>query len=70
MPTIDLTVHFRTSLPLRDAAPDDYLLGVFRTRAASEGFLEEDGEVWSKSGILVAQSRQLAAMLSGSPLGN
>jgi acyl-CoA thioesterase len=70
VPTIDLTVHFRTSLPLVDAAPDDFLLGVFRTRAASEGFLEEDGEVWSKDGVLVAQSRQLAAMLPGATLGN
>lgn len=69
-PTIDLTVHFRTSLPRRDTEPDDYLLCVFRTRAASEGFLEEDGEVWTKNGVLVAQSRQLAAMLTGSPLGH
>jgi acyl-CoA thioesterase len=63
VPTIDLTVHFRTSLPLAGAAPEDYLLGMFRTRAASEGFLEEDGEVWSKDGVLVAQSRQLAALI-------
>jgi acyl-CoA thioesterase len=50
------------SLPLSDAAPDDYLLAVFRTDAANEGFLEESGEVWSKTGTLVAQSRQLAAV--------
>jgi acyl-CoA thioesterase len=62
VPTIDLTVHFRVSLPLPDAQSDDYLLAVFRTDAASEGFLEESGEVWSASGTLVAQSRQLAAV--------
>jgi acyl-CoA thioesterase len=62
VPTVDLTVHFRASLPLPDATPDDYLLAVFRTEAANEGFLEESGEVWSKDGTLVAQSRQLAVV--------
>jgi acyl-CoA thioesterase len=61
VPTVDLTVHFRTALPLPDARPDDYLLGMFRSRVAVQGFLEEDGELWSRDGRLVAQSRQLAA---------
>ncbi len=65
VPTIDLTVHFRVSLPLADATPDDSLLAVFHTDAANEGFLEESGEVWSKTGVLVAQSRQLAAVAGG-----
>jgi acyl-CoA thioesterase len=63
VPTIDLTVHFRTSLPLATATPDDFLLAMFRTSAAKDGFMEEDGEVWSCDGTLVAQSRQLAAIL-------
>jgi acyl-CoA thioesterase len=63
VPTVDLTVHFRTSLPLPGADPDDFLLAVFRTQAAAEGFLEEDGDVWTRDGVLVAQSRQLAAIL-------
>jgi acyl-CoA thioesterase len=67
VPTIDLTVHFRTSLPLVIATADDFMLVVFRTTAAKEGFLEEDGEVWSRDGTLVAQSRQLAAMIALSP---
>jgi acyl-CoA thioesterase len=62
VPTVDLTVHFRASLPAPGAAADDYLLAVFRTDAASEGFLEESGEVWSKDGTLLAQSRQLAVV--------
>jgi hypothetical protein len=60
VPTIDLTVHFRTALPLPGARPDDFHLCVLRTRALHDGFLEEDGEIWSPGGLLVAQSRQLA----------
>lgn len=56
-PTVDLTVHFRAPLPAGDTGP---WLGVFRTRLAAEGFMEEDGEVWSRDGVLLAQSRQLA----------
>lgn len=63
VPTVDLTVHFRTSLPRPGATPDDFALATFRTSAATEGFLEEDGEVWSADGVLLAQSRQLAAIL-------
>jgi acyl-CoA thioesterase len=58
-PTIDLTVHFRA--PLAASAEDrGPWLGVFRTRLAADGFMEEDGEVWSADGTLLAQSRQLA----------
>jgi acyl-CoA thioesterase len=60
VPTLDLTVHFRTTLPLEDAEPDDYCALTFRSRLARSGFVEEDGEVWSASGVLLAQSRQLA----------
>jgi acyl-CoA thioesterase len=58
VPTIDLTVHFRATLPL----PYDWLLGRFRTSHLAEGFFEEDGEIWSRDGTLVAQSRQLALL--------
>jgi acyl-CoA thioesterase len=60
VPTVDLTVHFRASLPLAGAAADAFTLAVFRSRLAREGFLEEDGELWSADGVLLAQSRQLA----------
>jgi acyl-CoA thioesterase len=63
VPTVDLTIHFRSSLPLRDAKPDDYVLAEFRTNVVAEGFLEEDGVIWSCDGVLLAQSRQLAAIL-------
>lgn len=56
VPTIDLSVHFRASLP-RDY---DWILGRFETKRAAEGFFEEDGEMWARDGTLIAQSRQLA----------
>lgn len=61
-PTIDLTVHFRTPLPL----PDSMLLGRFVNRAVSDGFFDEDGELWTPDGTLVAQSRQLGLLLGAS----
>jgi acyl-CoA thioesterase len=60
VPTVDLTVHFRARLPLPDASPEDFYLALFHTTTARQGFLEEDGEIWSAKGVLVAQSRQLA----------
>jgi acyl-CoA thioesterase len=63
VPTVDLTIHFRSSLPVPGARPDDYVLASFRTNVVAEGFLEEDGEIWTRDGVLLAQSRQLAAVL-------
>jgi len=63
VPTVDLTVHFRSALPLLDARPDDFVLCRFHSRVAAEGFLEEDGELWSAGGTLLAQSRQLAVVV-------
>jgi acyl-CoA thioesterase len=62
VPTIDLTVHFRTPLPRPDLPPDAWVLAVFRSRLARGGFVEEDGEIWSPDGTLIAQSRQLALL--------
>jgi acyl-CoA thioesterase len=60
VPTIDLTIHFRTETPLPGASPTDYCALVFTTTVSKDGYLEEDGEVWSQDGVLLAQSRQLA----------
>jgi acyl-CoA thioesterase len=65
VPTVDLTVHFRAGLPLAGLEADDFVLGHFRTHTVAEGFLEEDGELWTNGGVLLAQSRQLAIMLPG-----
>jgi acyl-CoA thioesterase len=58
-PTIELTVHFRAPLPL----PDSLLLGRFNTRLVRDGFFDEDGELWTPDGTLVARSRQLGLLL-------
>jgi acyl-CoA thioesterase len=64
VPTIDLTIHYREPLPLAGAKPNDWYLGVFRTNTARAGFIEEDGWLWSQDGRLVAQSRQLALLMT------
>jgi acyl-CoA thioesterase len=57
-PTIDLTIHFRAP----DVLAQWPVLAVFRSRFAHAGFFEEDGEMWSADGRLLAQSRQLGLM--------
>jgi acyl-CoA thioesterase len=62
-PTIDYTVHFRSPLPPAGASPEDPYLVAFKSNIARHGFFEEDGELWSADGTLLAQSRQLALLL-------
>ena len=61
-PTIDLTVHFRAPRAAAALAPGAPVLAVFRSSTAADGFFEEDGELWSPDGVLLAQSRQLALL--------
>jgi acyl-CoA thioesterase len=63
VPTIELTVHFRAPLP----APGEWVLGVFESRVARDGFFEEDGTLWTVDGELIAQSRQLALAIAPPP---
>jgi acyl-CoA thioesterase len=64
-PTIDLTIHFRCSLPL----PDSLLLGRFENSLVRDGFFDEDGALWAPDGTLVAQARQLALLLGAKAPG-
>jgi len=59
-PTLDLTIHIRRPLPPAGMGPDDHVLCRFTSRLAVGGVWEEDGALWTPSGELVAQSRQLA----------
>ncbi|GGI09147.1 thioesterase family protein [Egicoccus halophilus] len=54
VPTIELTVQVR-----KRPAPG-YVTSRLTTQAITNGYLEEDGEVWDAEGDLVALSRQLA----------
>jgi acyl-CoA thioesterase len=63
VPTVDLTIHFRSELPHPGLAADAFVLASFRTTVAAGGFLEEDGEIWAPDGTLLAQSRQLATIM-------
>ena len=63
VPTVDLTIHFRERMPLPGAREDDYCLTVFRTDVAADGFVEEDAQVWSREGVLLAQSRSLGRIV-------
>jgi acyl-CoA thioesterase len=64
VPTIDLTVHIRSVDALQRMHPEDWMAVRFRTTVAADGFLEEDGELWSPDGTLVAHSRQLGLILA------
>lgn len=66
VPTVDLTIHFRDPLPPGDTT-GAWSLVRFTTDVSSSGYLEEDGEVWSAGGRLLAQSRQLAVFLPLTP---
>jgi len=63
VPTVDFTIHFRAELPLVDSRPDDYYLARFESTTARQGYIDETGEMWSRSGVLLAQCRQLALLI-------
>jgi acyl-CoA thioesterase len=66
VPTVDLTVHIRSIRAMQQMRPDDWMAARFHTTVATEGFLEEDGQLWAPDGTLVAHSRQLGLLLTAS----
>ncbi len=58
VPTLELTVHVR-----RRPEPG-WIRAHFSTEDLSNGMLVENGQLWDSAGHLVAQSRQLALLLS------
>ena len=62
-PTIDLTIHFRATLPRAEAHPDDLCLARFRTGLVHDGFFDNDAVIWAADGTVLAQARQLALLM-------
>ena len=60
-PTIELTVHFR------DTPEPGWVWCQFESRALAGGYVEEDGELWSASGKLIAMSRQISRFTAAPP---
>ena len=62
VPTVELTVHILDRAALDDLAPDDWCQVRFATDTAADGFLTEEGSIWSPDGSLLAHARQLALL--------
>ena len=63
-PTVDLTIHFRASLPrVANPNPNELCFARFSTGLVHEGFFEEDGVIWGADGTVLVQSRQLAILM-------
>lgn len=62
VPTVDLTIHFRTAFPLSNSKTDDFYFVRFESTTSRQGYIEESGEIWSRTGVILAQSRQLALL--------
>ena len=51
VPTLELTVHLRGPMP---PGEHEWVIGRFSSRLAAGGTVEEDGELWSADGRLLA----------------
>ncbi len=57
--SVDLTYHARSSLPRADLPPGAPLYVALTTEQSNGGFVDEDVEVWTTGGELLAVSRQM-----------
>jgi len=63
VPTVEVSVYFRRRMPLPTTQAGEHVLLCVESTMADEGIVEESGEIWSRDGLLLAQSRQLALLL-------
>lgn len=59
MPTVELSIHYTATEP----STDPWVLGVFRSALAGDGYASEDGELWTPAGALLLRARQLRRVL-------
>lgn len=64
IPSVEIALQFAA---LDAAADSPWVLGVFRTCQAAGGYAVEDGELWTPSGHLALQARQVRRILGGLP---
>ena len=57
--SVDITTHFRAPLPCEDMPPKAPVFVDLRTAGSIGGYVDEDVNVFSASGVLLAQSRQM-----------
>lgn len=67
-PTVELTIHFHGDPATAGVATDGYCLARVATHTTRDGFLSEDGWLFSRDGRLLCQSRQLAAIVEPEPM--
>jgi len=60
IPSTEITIHFAD---LDAARHSPWVLGVFWTTYAADGYSIEDGQLWSDDGRLILQARQLRRIL-------
>lgn len=61
VPTVEVSCFFRA--PARVVPAGEHVLLKVESKTAGDGFVEEDAELWSLDGTLLAQSRQLALLI-------
>lgn len=61
--SVDFSVQFFQTFPVAGIAPDAHYLRTGRSRQAAQGYTEETQLLWAQDGTLLAQCRQLVAVL-------
>lgn len=64
IPSVEITLHYTAVDPASD---NPWVLGVFRTGHAADGYAVEDGELWTPDGRLALQARQLRRIIQKTP---
>jgi acyl-CoA thioesterase len=61
--SVDFTLDFFHTLPRPGTRADAHYLRTGRSRVSAEGFADDHQELWTEDGVLLAQCRQLVAVL-------